>query len=198
MNPSDPAAPPEDLHPTARIATVVFNPPPDPDASDLRQPYITFQGVEELFGGPVFIRTGDATPGTGGEVRVSGSFLLPEDSDGDGLVDPFDNCTWVDNFFQIDDGSVETPLNPGGILWDGIGKKCQCGDARFLDGRVVGADSGGILDIVVGKSLDPESENLASTEGDPQVNLLDWLTVELNRDGRGLVGPSCPPARPPQ
>jgi uncharacterized membrane protein/alpha-tubulin suppressor-like RCC1 family protein len=188
---------------TAHIATVFFDPPP---GSPLRQPYVTYQGAREVLGGDPVIPTFTTDTVTDADLAARGSFQLPFDFDGDGFVNEFDKCQFVAESFQLDSGGAESPVNPSGVFPDGIGNVCQGGDVKGLlqgadpainDGIVVGEDTQGIQDILVGMGTDPAAEDRASTEGGLGVDLKDWLAAELNRQGRGAgISPACVPANP--
>jgi hypothetical protein len=125
-------------------------------------------------------------------------------------VNDFDTCVYVPEQFQIDTGGeaddlAPLPLNPTGDFPDGIGNRCQCGDTLGVltsdptlnDGRVQGADAQGIQQLLVGKTLDPAAAERASTAPGPEVDLQDWLRLQLNRQGRGPgIEPVCVPAVP--
>lgn len=188
---------------TAHVATVYFDPPA---GSSLTQPYITYQGVREVLGGDPVIPTFATDSVTDADLAARGSFALPLDFDGDGFVNEFDKCQFVAEAFQLDTGGVESLVNLLGQDPDGIGNACQCGDTRGLlassnppvnDGKVVSDDARGIQEILVGLDTDPAIEDRASTQGAVSVDLKDWLTLELNRQGLGAgVGPACVPASP--
>ncbi len=89
-------------------------------------------------GMPIFTSVGETSGVTlrGGVrevVRAPGSAL--GDEDGDGVVDPADNCPQIANSAQDDRGGVGA-----GSLPDGTGDACQCGDVTG-DGRVTAADA---------------------------------------------------------
>jgi len=188
------------------LATVRFLPPP---GQPLRQPYITFQGVQQLLGNP-FVPTLTSVTIAESDAQLRGSFSIPLDFDGDGFVNDFDNCVYVPEQFQVDTGGAADdlaaqPLNPTGDFPDGIGNRCQCGDTRGVlstdpslnDGKVQATDAAGIQDVLVGKPVDPLAAERASTVPGPDVDLRDWLRVQLHRQGRGPgLEPACVPAMP--
>ncbi len=64
---------------------------------------------------------------------------LDADADGDGVDDADDNCVYEPNPGQEDVGGVANPGDPSGLIPDGIGDACQCGDVDG-DGKVTGVD----------------------------------------------------------
>jgi len=188
---------------TTHVATVFFDPPA---GSALRQPFVTYQGVREVLGGDPVLPTFSDDVVTDADLAARGTFALPFDFDGDGFVNEFDKCQFVFETFQLDSGGADSPLNLSGALPDGIGNVCQCGDVNGLlsgsnppinDGKVIAGDARGIQEILLGIGSDPEAENRASTDGAVDVDLKDWLTLQLNRQGRGAgIGPACVPANP--
>ena len=165
--------------------------------------------MQALLGNP-FVPTLSSVTIAESDAQLRGSFSIPLDFDGDGFVNEFDNCPYVPEQFQVDTGGVADdlaaqPLNPTGDFPDGIGNRCQCGDTRGVlstnpslnDGKVQATDAGGIQDVLVGKPIDPLAAQRASTVPGPDVDLRDWLRVQLNRQGRGPgIEPACVPALP--
>jgi len=60
------------------------------------------------------------------------------DTDGDGILDEDDICPYAADPLQLDVGGVDSPSNPGGLVPDGIGDACQCGDLD--DNAIVAAN----------------------------------------------------------
>ena len=94
----------------------------------------------------VTVSNGSLTADVGVEV-----FALPQDTDGDTVLDPFDNCLYQPNVDQSDLGGVGTPSEPTGAQPDGTGDACQCGDVNG-DGRVDVADADLLTDALAGAS----------------------------------------------
>jgi hypothetical protein len=173
-----------------------------PEGSPLQQPSITLFGVSGVFGGePLFVpSSGDPPPGAD-TAQVQGAFTLPTDRDVDGRIDEFDNCKFIDNYFQTDSGRVERFDDPVGLEGegaDGIGDVCQCGGAR-VTGRVVLAQDGPELQkLIVGQTpIEPEAESFGSVAASTEVDLLDWVVLNLATNGQGPgVNQSCARAAP--
>jgi len=72
--------------------------------------------------------------------------LSSEDSDRDGIVNEFDNCPWVSNAAQTDNGGLGPGTTP-----DGIGNACQCGDVTG-EGQVTDTDAAFIKRQALGLS----------------------------------------------
>ncbi|MCZ6568666.1 MAG: dockerin type I domain-containing protein, partial [Deltaproteobacteria bacterium] len=102
------------------------------------------------------------------------------DTDGDGIPDETDNCPFVSNPDQEDDGGIDSS-SP-----DGIGKACQCGDVDG-DGSVTGTDGTVIRRCSQGLSpcagggpeLLAEPEN-CDVNGDGSCNITDGTIVKRN------------------
>ncbi len=102
------------------------------------------------------------------------------DGDGDGIPDDVDNCPFVANPGQEDDGGLDS-VGP-----DGIGNTCQCGDVN-ADGTVTSADAIVISDCTQGlppcagggPELLPEPGN-CDVNGDGSCNGTDGTLVIRN------------------
>ncbi|MFK7896467.1 MAG: dockerin type I domain-containing protein [Myxococcota bacterium] len=95
-------------------------------------------------GNEVFIQENPVNvPGVGIATRVSDRIewmttiidLAPEDTDDDGILNAFDNCPFVANANQLDNGGLGF-----GTVGDGIGNVCQCGDVTG-EGQVNDTDA---------------------------------------------------------
>ena len=106
--------------------------------------------------------------------------VCAEDGDGDGILDDVDNCPFVANPGQEDDGGLNR-VDP-----DGIGNTCQCGDVDG-DGRVTSTDGMAISACAQGLSpcagggpeLLPEPGN-CDANGDGLCNGTDGTLVARN------------------
>jgi hypothetical protein len=158
-------------------------------------------GVSGVFDGqPLFVQTNGITAGAD-TAQVQGAFTLPTDRDVDGRIDEFDNCLFISNFFQEDTGRVERPSDlPGeeGDGKDGIGNICQCGGALGLGKVVLSQDGPEIQKLLVGQSTSsPEAESFGSVAASTEVDLLDWVVLNLATNGQGPgVNQSCVRAAP--
>lgn len=64
--------------------------------------------------------------------------LVVDDTDLDGVLDQFDNCPFIANSNQLDNGGLGSSTTP-----DGIGNACQCGDVTG-EGQVNDTDASSI------------------------------------------------------
>jgi probable HAF family extracellular repeat protein len=185
-----------------QLATVKYIRPP---GSPLQQPSITLFGVSGVFAGeagpaPLFLQTNGATVGAD-VAQVQGAFTLPTDRDADGRIDDFDNCMFVSNFFQEDTGRLQLPSDlPGqeGVGVDGIGNPCQCGGALGTGKIVLSQDGPEIQNLLLGQSTtNQDAASLGSVAGSTQVDLLDWVVLNMATNGQGPgVRQSCARAAP--
>lgn len=119
--------------------------------------------------------------------------IPPEDSDLDGVLDQFDNCPFVANANQADNGGLGVGTTP-----DGIGNACQCGDVTG-EGQVTDTDAYFIKRKSLGLSaslfLVP---NHCDVSGDGRCSGVDATLVRHAAAGNGpaLFGQNCPHARP--
>lgn len=72
--------------------------------------------------------------------------LTTEDTDRDGVLNQFDNCPWISNANQADNGGLGSSTTP-----DGIGNVCQCGDVTG-EGQVNDTDAAFIKRHALGLS----------------------------------------------
>jgi hypothetical protein len=143
------------------------------------QPYQTAEGVIQAL--------------DGAQVYETIVFNSGDDLDGDGFTDPVDNCPFIANIDQSDDGGflVDTP--------NGFGNACECGDAngsgRVLPASTPETDSGGaplvpdlqlIREYLVGMHPDdPGIPARCSVHGDTGCDSVD--VVVLDRALQGLL-----------
>lgn len=118
--------------------------------------------------------------------------LSSMDSDGDGVLDAFDNCPHLPNVDQLDSGGVGTGIP------DGIGDACQCGDVTG-DGEANSFDAEWIKRQALGLAaplfLVPEN---CDVTGDMACDGMDALLVRHAAAGNTspFFGQSCPNAVP--
>jgi hypothetical protein len=106
------------------------------------------------------------------------------DSDFDGSSDPIDNCIFVPNRNQEDNGGV------GWIVPDGVGDVCQCGDAD-LDASVQSAD---VLELNACLEGAAACEALCDGTNDGACTAADITAIQLALSGLGSL--SCSPPLP--
>ncbi|MCP4005192.1 MAG: S8 family serine peptidase [bacterium] len=129
-----------------------------------------------------------------GQVNVALLESFPN-SDGDPLLDAWDNCPYQDNTGQEDAGGV------AGSGPDGIGDACQCGDASG-DGQVDLSDLAEIRNFLAGVTGAVSAPTLcnvvgASDEGVSDCQLPDWVVIERQLQSQGPgISPVCGPAAP--
>lgn len=119
--------------------------------------------------------------------------LTTEDTDQDGIADQFDNCPWIVNANQADNGGLGSSATA-----DGIGNACQCGDVTG-EGLVNDTDAAYIKRQALGLSapLFVVSKNCDVT-GDGTCNGTDATLIRQAAIGNisPLFGQNCPNAAP--
>lgn len=119
--------------------------------------------------------------------------LSGEDTDRDGIVNAFDNCPWIANATQTDNGGLGFSTTP-----DGIGNACQCGDVTG-EGQVNDTDAAFIKRQALGLAaplfLVPDN---CDVTGDGICNGTDATLIRHAAAGTisPLFGQNCPNARP--
>lgn len=119
--------------------------------------------------------------------------LSSEDTDRDGVANEFDNCPFVANANQADNGGIGSGNTP-----DGIGNACQCGDVTG-EGQVNDTDAAFIKRQALGLSaplfLVPDN---CDVSGDGACNGIDGTLIRHKAAGNAapLFGQHCPNARP--
>jgi hypothetical protein len=119
--------------------------------------------------------------------------LSTEDTDRDGVANEFDNCPFVANASQADNGGLGFSTTP-----DGIGNACQCGDVTG-EGQVNDTDAAFIKRHALGLSaplfLVPDN---CDVSGDGECNGIDGTLIRHAAAGNSapLFGQNCPNARP--
>ncbi|MBK7951136.1 MAG: thrombospondin type 3 repeat-containing protein [Deltaproteobacteria bacterium] len=140
-------------------------------------------------------------PGVGVASRISDRIgwistlidLSTEDTDRDGIANQFDNCPWVANANQLDNGGLGSSTAP-----DGIGNACQCGDVTG-EGQVNDTDAAFIKRHALGLSaalfLVPDN---CDVTGDGACNGTDATLIRHAAAGtlNPLFGQHCPNAMP--
>jgi hypothetical protein len=136
---------------------------PDPVA-----PALTLQGVTSLPGVGAALETASGAAVPEASIAFELVFRAHVDYDADGVPDEADNCPFEANAAQGDLGRVATPADPNGLVPDGIGDACQCGDLSG-DGRVTSADVTALRQQLSSGSVSPRC-SVAYTNA---CNLLD-------------------------
>ena len=119
--------------------------------------------------------------------------LSTEDTDRDGVANEFDNCPFVANANQADNGGLGSSTVP-----DGIGNACQCGDVTG-EGQVNDTDAAFIKRHALGLSaplfLVPDN---CDVSGDGDCSGIDGTLIRHKAAGNAapLFGQHCPNARP--
>jgi len=119
--------------------------------------------------------------------------ISTEDTDRDGIVNQFDNCPWISNPTQADNGGLGFSTTP-----DGIGNACQCGDVTG-EGQVNDTDASFIKRKALGLSaplfIVPDN---CDVTGDGNCNGSDATLIRHAAAGTvsPLFGQNCPNARP--
>ena len=119
--------------------------------------------------------------------------LSTEDTDRDGVANQFDNCPFLANASQADNGGLGFSATP-----DGIGNACQCGDVTG-EGQVNDTDAAFIKRQALGLAaplfLVP---NNCDVSGDGDCNGTDATLIRHAAAGSvsPLFGQNCPNARP--
>lgn len=119
--------------------------------------------------------------------------ISTEDTDRDGVANEFDNCPFIANASQADNGGLGFGSTP-----DGIGNACQCGDVTG-EGQVNDTDAAYIKRYALGLSaplfLVPAN---CDVSGDGQCNGIDGTLIRHAAVGNPapLFGQHCPNARP--
>jgi hypothetical protein len=119
--------------------------------------------------------------------------LSTEDTDRDGIANEFDNCPFVANASQADNGGLGFSTTA-----DGIGNACQCGDVTG-EGQVNDTDAAFIKRHALGLSaplfLVPDN---CDVSGDGLCNGVDGTLIRHAAAGNSapLFGQNCPNARP--
>jgi hypothetical protein len=125
------------------------------------------------------------------------SFCMPDvelsdcegqlDTDGDALRDADDNCPFLQNPLQEDQGGLEVGVG------DGIGDPCQCGDLTD-DGSIDAADLAAIREALGGSTQPPAPEK-CSVSGNISCDVLDMVVLQREFAGLGPgVQQACSPA----
>lgn len=119
--------------------------------------------------------------------------LTMEDTDRDGILNQFDNCPWIANANQADNGGLGFSTTP-----DGIGNACQCGDVTG-EGQVNDTDAAFIKRQALGLSsplfIVPRN---CDVSGDGNCNGSDATLIRHAAAGNvsPLFGQHCPNAMP--
>jgi Dockerin type I domain/Thrombospondin type 3 repeat len=119
--------------------------------------------------------------------------LSAEDTDRDGIVNAFDNCPWVANANQADNGGLGFSTTS-----DGIGNACQCGDVTG-EGQVNDTDAAFIKRQALGLAAPLFIvANNCDVTGDGICNGTDATLIRHAAAGTvsPLFGQNCPNARP--
>jgi cysteine-rich repeat protein len=98
------------------------------------------------------------------------------DFDGDGRQDDGDNCQYMANPNQENNGALNTN-DP-----DDYGDACQCGECDGT-GAIYPEDPDGLQEVLAGLVTDPEALQRCSVAGDPECDILDVVVIR-----RALVG----------
>lgn len=119
--------------------------------------------------------------------------LAAEDTDRDGITNEFDNCPFVANANQADNGGLGFSTTP-----DGIGNACQCGDVTG-EGQVNDTDAAFIKRQALGLAaplfIVP---NNCDVTGDGRCNGTDATLIRHAAAGTvtPLFGQNCPSSMP--
>jgi len=132
------------------------------------------------------------------EVEATGDGQQSEDVDGDLIPSSNDNCPFVENFLQDDNGGFKSALR------NEIGDNCECGEVTG-DGQIFGTggaqnDVQEMQRVLSGTSSVGEADERCSVAGDAECDLLDlWnLNQALTTDDLSLLRRTCPTATPAQ
>ncbi len=142
------------------------------------QPGLTFEGVSA----PPLSVTGVFETVTGGlilaaDVELLGGYQPPEDYDADLVQEEVDNCPFMANAFQEDDGAVQTTLP------NKIGNVCECGE-QSADGAIFLVDENLVQDGIAGKQIPPGADLRCSVVDGPECDVRDWAVLYRRLGGR--------------
>ena len=132
---------------------------------------------------------------------LSGSTVITEDSDGDGITNDTENCVFFPNPDQLDGGGLNQAIA------DGFGDACQCGDLG-IDPELPGVGVVSAADVMAGAMLvagavvDPvlqaAAEALCSVSGDSagagdptSCNIKDLVVLQQATAGSGNLQSVC-------
>ena len=110
------------------------------------------------------------------------------DSDGDLACDACDNCPLIANADQADEGGVASLADVDGLIPDGIGDLCQCGDVT-LDGSVNRDDVSYLRDVLAGLTAPFTMEEEALCSVAPPIGACGLLEVVILRRTFEELGP---------
>jgi hypothetical protein len=94
-------------------------------------------------------KVGDPLPFSPLEVKLIGEFDAANDADGDSIQDLGDNCPFIGNPLQENDGGFFDDTLP-----DTLGNACQCAEGSG-DGAIFEEDFDAIFDLLAGKITNP-------------------------------------------
>jgi hypothetical protein len=152
------------------------------DSSPDLAPALTTDGLESLGVTPFALAESGGDPVVPGEVKLIGKFNPADDIDGDSVQDLVDNCPFIDNTAQFNDGSFRSDVPES----DFLGDACQCGESTG-DGAVLDPDDyDELADYLSGQINNPliaaQIEARCSVVHTTECNVLDlvhlWLALD--------------------
>jgi hypothetical protein len=160
------------------------------DGSPDLEPALTLDGVNDipdvldLEVGPIVTRPLEVVDSGAAfdvaEVQLVGEFDPADDLDGDSVQDLADNCPFISNPLQENQGAFLDASTA-----DVLGDACQCAEGTG-DGAVFEADFDLIRDYLSGKVTNPvtaqEIEERCSVAGTTECNMRDLLFLRLALD----------------
>jgi hypothetical protein len=156
------------------------------NVSALDRPTLTFQGVTAIPGIPSALLAVGGGPIDPSAAQLVGSYNQADDADLDGRADDVDNCPFVSNSDQLDQGRLAS------LIPDGIGDLCQCGESTG-DGSIFTSDVTLLRQLLAGQSVNQPLlvQGRCSVLGTPACDVAD---VALLRRALSSLLPALRPA----
>ena len=126
-----------------------------------------------------------------GVIYRRGAFIGPgPDADGDGILEPGDNCPNERNAGQEDGGGLLTPTP------NGVGNACECGDLG-IDGRIDDPDIAALRGWLAREPAATPALQRCSVVGGIECDVRDFAVLKRARNGlTPAIAPVCAAASP--